>query len=95
VLEPDPELTVAYGIFSARQAAGAGYSRADIKRQLRRGTWVRLDRGVFSVANRNARPSDVVQIDGWLMLRFTAADIRTNPDYVIGLIRLALARRGR
>jgi hypothetical protein len=38
VLEPDPELTVAYGIFSARQAAGAGYSRADIKRQLRRGT---------------------------------------------------------
>lgn len=63
MLEPDPELAVAYGIFSARQAAGAGYSRSDIKRQLRRETWVRLDRGVFSVANRDARPSDRLVID--------------------------------
>jgi hypothetical protein len=63
VLEPDPELAVAYGIFSARQAAGAGYSRADIKRQLRRESWVRLHRGIFSVAGREARATDGMVID--------------------------------
>ena len=58
MLEPDPELAVAYGIFSVRQARAAGYSRADIERQVRRGGWNRLERGVLLAAGRELRPGD-------------------------------------
>ncbi len=60
VLEPDPELAVAYGLFSVRQAAAAGYSGADIKRYLRRGRWTRLERGILLGAGRPLRPHDAV-----------------------------------
>jgi hypothetical protein len=63
VLEPDPELAVAYGIFSVRQALEAGFRRADIKRQLRAGRWIRLARGLLSVGCRSALATDNIVID--------------------------------
>ncbi len=58
MLEPDPELAVAHGLFSVRQARAAGYSRADIERLVRRGTWNRRERGVLETAGRGSQPHD-------------------------------------
>jgi hypothetical protein len=58
VLEPDPELAVAYGLFSVSQARAAGYSRADIERQVRRGTWNRRKRGVLEASGRQWQTHD-------------------------------------
>jgi hypothetical protein len=58
VLEPDPELAVDYGLFSVRQARAAGFSRADIERQVRRGSWNRRERGLLELSGRAAQPHD-------------------------------------
>jgi hypothetical protein len=74
VLEPDPELAVAYGLFSVRQARAAGYSRADIERQVRRGTWNRRERGVLECSGRASHPHDHLLL----------AVLTTGPQAVIG-----------
>jgi hypothetical protein len=58
VLEADPELAVAYGLFSVRQARAAGHSRADIERQVRRGIWYRRARGVLERSGRAEQTHD-------------------------------------
>ena len=58
VLEPDPEVAVAYGIFSVRQAHNAGFSRAEVERRVRRGRWQRLGHGVLAEAQRQERGTD-------------------------------------
>lgn len=74
VLEADPELAVEYGIFSVRQAKRAGHSEADIERNLRRGRWQRLARGVLAVAGRVEQASDAILI----------SLLRAGPGAVIG-----------
>ena len=74
MLEPDPELAVAYGLFSMRQARAAGHSRADIDRQVRRGTWNRRERGVLECAGRASQTHD----------RLLLAVLTTGPQAVIG-----------
>jgi hypothetical protein len=74
VLEPDPELAVEYGLFSVRQARAAGFSRADIERQVRRGTWNRRVRGVLEAAGRAAQSHDDLLL----------AVLTTGPQAVIG-----------
>ncbi len=58
MLEPDPEIAVAYGLFSVRQARAAGYSRADIERMVRCGRWGRLERGILLAAGHERCPQD-------------------------------------
>ncbi len=82
MLEPDPELAVAYGLFSVRQARLAGHSRADIERLVRRGTWVRHDR-LLVVAGRQPQPTDVL----------VRAALRAGPQAVIGLYSAARLQR--
>jgi Protein of unknown function (DUF559) len=60
VLEPDPELAVAYGIFSVRQARLAGYSEAQIRRNVVRGRWHRSSRGVLEVVGREPLNGDQI-----------------------------------
>jgi hypothetical protein len=55
---PNPELALAHGLFSVRQAVAAGYSRAEIARQVRRGRWARLERGILIEAGRSLDPID-------------------------------------
>jgi hypothetical protein len=58
VLEPDPELAVEYGMFSVRQAHAAGFSRAQIQKLVRHGTWSRRSRGILEVAGRETQVHD-------------------------------------
>lgn len=58
--EPDPELAVAHGLFSSQQAVAAGHSHADITRQVRRGRWVRVRRGVLMAVGHEMSDSDAV-----------------------------------
>jgi hypothetical protein len=44
---------------------------------------------------RDRSRQNIVQLQGWLVLRFTVADIRDNPDEVVAQIRSALAQRVR
>ncbi len=57
---PDPELAVAYGIFSAAQACAAGYSRADRRRFLVRGRWQLIHRGILSATGRVEQSTDPI-----------------------------------
>lgn len=50
--EPPPELAVEHGLFSVRQALAAGYTAADVQRNLRRSRWTLVDRGVVLAADR-------------------------------------------
>jgi hypothetical protein len=74
VLEPDPERAVDYGLFSVRQARAAGFSRADIERQVRRGVWNRRARGVLELTGRAAQPFDAV----------VCARLTAGPGAVVG-----------
>jgi hypothetical protein len=74
VLQPDPELAVAYGLFSVRQARAAGHTRADIERRIRRGTWNRRERGVLELSGRAQHPHDQLLL----------AVLNTGPQAVIG-----------
>lgn len=74
MLEPDPELAVAYGIFSVRQARAAGYGRADVERHVRRGLWFRRGKGVLVASGR------IVQRYDHLVL----ALLEAGPGAVIG-----------
>jgi len=58
--QPDPDRAVAYGLFSLAQAQAAGHSSCDIRRQLRREHWRRVERGILCVNGREARPFDPV-----------------------------------
>jgi hypothetical protein len=58
--QPDPEIAVAHGLFSARQAVDAGYSHTDITRQVRRGRWVRVRRGVLMAVGHDMSGEDEV-----------------------------------
>ena len=58
MLEPDPELAVAYGIFSLRQARAAGFSDLEIRRNVGRGRWRRTRRGVLETVGREAQAGD-------------------------------------
>lgn len=60
MLEPDPELAVAYGIFTVRQARDAGFRAPEIRRMLRKGTWHRSARGVLAVAGRQSESGDAL-----------------------------------
>jgi very-short-patch-repair endonuclease len=51
-VEADPELAVAYGLFSVAQARAAGHRDAEIRRLVSRGTWRRLSRGILTVEGR-------------------------------------------
>jgi hypothetical protein len=79
VLEPDPELAVAYGLFSVRQARAAGHSRADIERQIRRGTWNRRTRGVLERSERTSHPHDHLLL----------AVLTGGPQAVVGFLSAA------
>lgn len=79
VLEPDPELAVAYGLFSVQQARAAGYSRADIERQVRRGAWNRRARGVLECTGRQTQAFDHLLV----------AVLTGGPNAVIGFISAA------
>ena len=58
MLEANPDLAVAYGIFSVRQAKAAGHSDAAIRRWIERGRWVRTARGVLEAAGRQPLDGD-------------------------------------
>jgi Protein of unknown function (DUF559) len=60
VLEPDPELAVAYGIFSLRQARAAGYRDAAIRHNVDRGRWQKSSRGVLEVVGREPQAGDQI-----------------------------------
>ncbi len=55
--QPNDDLAVKFGIFSTRQALGAGHSRADVLRHLRSARWRSVDRGVLVASERE--PSEV------------------------------------
>jgi hypothetical protein len=78
-VEPDPELAVAYGIFSVSQARAAGYSRADIERLIYRGHWVRCGQGVLAAAAREPLATDDVVL----------ALLRAGPKAVLGFASAA------
>jgi hypothetical protein len=54
----DPDLAVAHGLFSRKQALAAGYTAAGIQLRLRRGQWERVGRGVLRVVGREERAGD-------------------------------------
>jgi hypothetical protein len=74
VLEPDPELAVEYGLFSVSQARAAGHTHAAVKRQVRRGSWIRTGHNMLRVADRSERPAD-----GMVLARLLA-----GPGAVVG-----------
>jgi len=55
---PYPEDAVANGLFSTAQARALGYSPVAIRREIDRGRWVRLERGILSAAGRTEQASD-------------------------------------
>lgn len=55
---PNPELAVGYGIFSLKQASEAGFSRADVHRNLARDRWRQLERGILIASGRVERRTD-------------------------------------
>ena len=56
----DPERAVDYGVFTRRQARAAGYTGEGIELRVRRGQWVRIDRGLLSVNGRESLPGDLL-----------------------------------
>jgi hypothetical protein len=58
VLQPDPELAVAYGIFSVQQARSAGYADREIRRTVERGRWHRSGFGLLEVVGRESQSGD-------------------------------------
>ncbi len=82
MLEPDPELAVAYGIFTVRQARAAGHSRADIERLVRTGTWRREGGGLLSVIGRPGQSTD----------ELVRAALVAGPEAVVGGLPAAALR---
>ena len=74
MLTPDPELAVAYGLFSIQQARDAGIGRAELERGLRNGRWERAARGILVTAGRAARPGDDLVL----------ASLKAGPGAVVG-----------
>jgi len=57
---PQPERAVSYGLFSVAQAREAGFSRAEVRRLVARGSWIKVDRGMLSVVGRQEQPTDAL-----------------------------------